>query len=303
MLTSIVPRYHALVNAYHESRRTADPQAYEDHLWNALVEALQRPLDGANSTIIIVDGIDEIQGGQPAGQQLLEKLTKSVGRGKRTKFIGLSQALSLPAGARGQTYKIAPEDTRDDIHTVAIRSLAKVSLFAKKPGHEQETIIATILDAAKGSFLWTILFSESLSPEKSPEAFEKALQTLKSSPPSVTDLVGKLLTTLQPTPESRLLLSWLTVSARPLTTDEISCLLTVKPETSEITSIPANLTSVIEPISPLLSVKRDVVRPRHGLITSTLQTLLQPVQLRTLLLDLLGTLLEFADHIFVASQQ
>lgn len=270
-------RYHSLVNAYHESRRTADPHAYENHLWTALVEALQRPLDGANSSIIIVDGVDEVQGGQKAGQELLEKLTKAVGRGKRTKLIATSQSLSLPTGARGQTYSVKPEDVRDDIHAVAIRALAHVPFFAKKAGHEQETIIASILDAAKGSFLWTILFVESLRPEKSAESFDKALQTTKSSPPSVTDLVSKLLTTLQPTPESRLLLSWLTVSARPLTIDEIACLFTVKPETAEVTATPANVTAILDSVRPLLSVKRDVVRPRHSVVNITLQTVLQPL--------------------------
>ena len=169
-----------------------------------MIEALQRPLEGANSSIIIVDGIDEVRGDQQAGQQLLEKLTKAVGRGKRTKLVALAQNLSLPSGARGQTYKITQEDTRDDVHAVAIRTLAHVPFFTKRPGNEQEAIIATILDVAKGSFLWTILFSESLRPEKSAESFDKALQSLKSSPPSVTDLVSRLLTTLQPTAESRL---------------------------------------------------------------------------------------------------
>jgi hypothetical protein len=146
------------VNAYHESRSTADPKAYEEHLWTALIEALQRPLEGANSSLIIVDGMDEVHGGQQAGQQLLEKLTKAVGRGKRTKLIALAQNLTLPSGARGQSYKITQEDTRDDVHAVAIRTIAHVPFFCKKPGNEQETIIANILDAAKGSFLWTILF-------------------------------------------------------------------------------------------------------------------------------------------------
>lgn len=138
-------------------------------------------------------------------------------------------------------------------------------------------IIASILDAAKGSFLWTIMFSESLRSEKSPESFDKALQTLKSSPPPVTNLVSKLLDTLQASRESILLLSWLTVSARPLTVDEIACLLTVKPETAEITAAPANVTAIVQSIQPLLSVKRDVIRPRHSVITSTLQTVLQPL--------------------------
>jgi hypothetical protein len=238
---------------------------------------LQRPLEGANSSIIIVDGIDEVQGGKQAGQQLLEKLTKAVGRGKRTKLVALAESLSLPSGARGQSYKIAPEDTRDDVHAVAIRTLAQMPVFRKKPGNEQETIVASILDAAKGSFLWTTMFSEALRMEKSSESFDKVVQTLKNSPPSVTDLVSKLLSTLQPSPESTLLLSWLTVSSRPLTTDEISCLLAVNPTTAEATVPSTSITTIVDSVLPLLSVKRDVVRPRHSAVSTALQSVLQPL--------------------------
>ena len=121
------------------------------------------------------------------------------------------------------------------------------------------------------------MFTETLRSEKSAESFDKTLQTLKSSPPPVTNLISKLLDTLQTSRESILLLSWLTVSARPLTVDEIACLLAVKPETAEITAAPANVNAIVQSILPLLSVKRDVIRPRHNVITSTLQTVLQPL--------------------------
>jgi hypothetical protein len=90
-------------------------------------------------------------------------------------------------------------------------------------------------------------------------------------------LVSKLLSTLQPSPESTLLLSWLTVSSRPLTTDEISCLLAVNPTTAEATVPSTSITTIVDSVLPLLSVKRDVVRPRHSAVSTALQSVLQPL--------------------------
>ncbi|KAI7683105.1 hypothetical protein KC353_g21514, partial [Hortaea werneckii] len=186
--------YHALARAYEYARQTADPKGYEDHLWNALTDALQHPLEHANDTVIVVDGVDEVQGGQQAGQSLLERLTRVIGRSKRTKIIALSQSLQLPSSARGSQRTISPEDTRDDIHAVAIRTLAHSPHFTSKPGPEQETVIAHINDTAKGSFLWATLVCEVLKVEQSPDTFSKVLQSLKSSDqPSIPELVIRLL--------------------------------------------------------------------------------------------------------------
>lgn len=267
--------YRALVTAYNDAHITADVEAYETSLWSALVEILQRPMDGANNTVLVIDGLEELQGGETAGQQLLERLTRSVGRGKRTKLIAFSQSLPLPSGARGQQRSINPEDTRDEVHNVALRALAHSRVFIKKQGPEQESIVASIMNAAQGSFLWTILVCEILKAESSPEGFTKNLQAFTTQNVGVPDLVLRLLTTLQPSHEATLLLSWLTVAARPLTMPELSDLLAVKPETGELVGSPHQVSSIVEAIRPLLSVNRDIVSIKHSSVTTSLQKTLQ----------------------------
>lgn len=263
--------YHALVRAYEHARQTADPKGYEDHLWTALVDALQHPLEHANDTVMIIDGLDEIHGGQPAAQALLEKLARTVGRAKRTKMIGLGTSLSLPSGARGVQRAISPEDTRDDMHAVATRSLVHSHHFTSRPGREQEDLVATINGNAKGNFLWTSLVCELLKMEKSPESFTKTLQNLKSAP--VNDLVSRLLSALRPSNEAAMLLSWLTTAARPLTYDELENLFAIDVEKSTRSDKRTNVHEVVRSIRPMVSVHSDVVRIRHVVVQKSLQML------------------------------
>lgn len=198
-----------------------------------------------------------------------------VRKGQKTKLIAFAESLSLPKAAQGTQRTISPEDTRDDSHLVAIRALARCSLFRHKPGPEQDTVLATILDAAKGSFTWTTLFCECLKAEKTQDTFNKTIGTLRSTPPSVSDLVLKLLTTQQPSLDSCLALAWLTSAARPLTFDELSNLLSVNVEKGETSNSSAPVDRILDSVRPLLSISYNVVRTRHGRITEALQTNLQ----------------------------
>lgn len=266
--------YHALSRAYEHARQTADSKAYEDHLWNALTDALQHPLEHANDTVIVVDGVDEIRGGQQVGQLLLERLTRTIGRAKRTKMVALSQSLQLPSGARGTQRTLSPEDTRDDVHAVAIRGLARCPHFTSKPGSEQELVIAQINDTAKGNLLWTTLVCEVLKMEPSPDSFTKTLQSLKGNQqPGIPDLVTRLLSVLQPSKESLLLLSFLAGAARPLTYDEIDCLFSVDVEKGTSSDKRPNVYELVKCVKPLVCIHNDVIRLRHATIETAVRTI------------------------------
>lgn len=290
--------YHALVRAYHHARQTADPKAYEDHLWNALKDALQHPLDNGNDTVLVINGLDDVQGGQSTGQALLDRLTQVVSDAKRTKMIALSKSLSLRSGTRGAQRNISPDDTRDDMHNVAIRSLARCRHFTSKAGPDQETIIANIIDAASGSFLWTILACETLKTEKTTEGFGKVVQSLKTQPPQSADLVSKLVSVLQPNADSALLLSWVVGAARPLTYDELQDLFAIDPQNPTNSNKRVDVHSLVQSIKPLLTLHHDVVRVRHTLVQTTLQTLLDqgkvPVPVKDRHTDMLLRILAYA---------
>ena len=54
--------YQHLVEAYKQSRASPSIEAYENCLWKAYSTILGATLTGAKDTIVLVDGLDEIQG-------------------------------------------------------------------------------------------------------------------------------------------------------------------------------------------------------------------------------------------------
>jgi tetratricopeptide (TPR) repeat protein len=265
--------YRVLVQSYQRARQCADPKQYEDHLWHALAEIFKYHMQDSNDTIIVVDGLDELFGGKSTGQGLFDKLVQMTGHAKSVKLVGLSQSLSIGSGARGSHYTITANDTRDDIHSVLIKSLLHCHHFHGKPGPEQESIIGRIISASAGSFLTAILFSEVLKIEKSEEDFTKTVQTLQKTRPTLQELVSKLLSVLQPTHDSMILLSWLVDAARPLTYEEISSLFSINTQQATRSERRFDVHSIVQSIRPLLSIHEDIVCVRHVLVQNILQTL------------------------------
>jgi tetratricopeptide (TPR) repeat protein len=242
-------------------------------LWHALAEVFKQSAENSNDTVLIIDGLDELVSGKSAGQELFNKLVKITGHAKQVKLIGLSQSMLVPSGARGSQYIISTNDTRDDIHSVIIKGLIHCHHFHRKPGPEQESIIGRIIAASEGSFLTAILFSEVLKLEKTEEDFAKTVQNLQKIRPAVSDLVSRLFSVLQPTPDSKKLLSWLVDAVRPLTYEEIASLFSIDTQHGARSERRVDVHSIVESIKPLLSIHEDIVCLRHESVHTALQTL------------------------------
>ncbi|WPH04769.1 Hypothetical protein R9X50_00766400 [Acrodontium crateriforme] len=294
--------YHALARAYRAEARTADPKAYEELLWTALGDALNGATEKEMETILVIDGLDEMTGDTRDTQEaetVVEKLAAIIQTSPSTKLICLSQTLAMSANIKAIRQEITLADTRDDLHSITIRSLAASSHFSKhKSGPEQEAIVANIIDASTGSFVWCSLFCELLKAEKTPEAFTKSIQSLANSRTPTTELLVKLVGVLQPSIEARAILTWLVDAARPLTFKELECLIRVGDEHSKIDR-KANVHQVVEKIMPLLAVQHDVVRIKHGIVKSNLRLLIEQKKVETPIhdrqIDLLHRTLKYAQ--------
>jgi hypothetical protein len=161
--------YFALHRAYHQCRTSADLETYEGNLWSALDETLKHPTEGGNDLIIVVDGLDEIAQSQSASIQaagafnpsaLLEKLVNITNAGRGVRLITLSSSIKMPSELIGFQHEITHDDIRDDLHSVALRALVNNKHFHGKTANEQEALLDRIIQAANGSFLWTILVCE-----------------------------------------------------------------------------------------------------------------------------------------------
>lgn len=274
--------YYALFRAYHQCRTSDDLASYEEHLWQALGDALSHPLDGGNDLVMVVDGLDEIESSQSASikaaggissTKLLEKLVEVTNQGQGVRLITLSSNGKMPAQANGMFHEVSREDIRDDLHAVALRALIHNQHFHGKPGNEQETVLDRLIQAANGSFLWTILACELLNAQKSAEGVTATLKDLETNKQTVQNLVHKLFTSCEPTSNAKTLLSWILAAERPLTTEEIHILFTVDVKSSTLTDKKVNVHETLETLKPFLSMNEHIVRFRHPMVHSVLHEL------------------------------
>lgn len=286
--------YYALFRAYQHCRTSGDLKTYEEHLWQALGDTLKQPLDGGNDLVMVVDGLDEIESSQSASIQaagsissaaLLDKLVSVTNQGDRVRLITLSSAAKMPSQANGMLHEVSREDIRDDLHSVALRALVHNRNFHSKPGNEQETLLDRIIQAANGSFLWTILACEILNLQKSNDAITSTLQSFESSKPSSQNLVHKLFTSLEPNSNAKTLLSWILAAERPLTTEEIHTLFTVDVKSGTLTEKGVNIHDTLQTLKPFLSLNEHIVRFRHPIVHSALHDLAQKNQISIPLKD------------------
>ncbi|KAF2866793.1 hypothetical protein BDV95DRAFT_504119 [Massariosphaeria phaeospora] len=303
-----VDMYYALLRAYHQCRTSADLTTYEDQLWSALTDTLKHPLEGGNDLIMVVDGLDEIAESQSASIQaagaispsaLLEKLANITKETRGVRLIALSSSIKMPSHANGLQHQITPDDIHDDLHAVALRALVRNTHFHGKPANEQETMLGRIIQAANGSFLWTILVCENLNSQKSSDAMTKTLASLESSKPSVQDLVLKLFTSLDTTSNAKTVLSWIMAAERPLTVEEIHTLFTIDTGRGTLSSDKGvNVNATIQSLKPLLTLHEHIIRFKHPIVHTALHDFAQqnkiPINLQDSETDLLLRVLTYA---------
>lgn len=286
--------YYALFRAYQNCRSASDLSTYEEHLWQALGDSLKHPLDGGNDLVMVVDGLDEIESSQSASIQaaggissasLLEKLVSVTNEGQRVRLITLSSTAKMPAQASGMLHEVTRDDIRDDLHAVALRALVHNHNFHGKPGNEQETILDRLIQAADGSFLWTILACELLNTQRSGDGVTSTLQNLESKKPTVQSLVHQLFTSAEPSSNAKTLLSWILAAERPLTTEEIHTLFTVDVKSGTLSDRGVNVHEALKALKPFLSLNEHIVRFRHPIVHSALHELAQKNQISIPLKD------------------
>jgi len=299
--------YYALLRAYQSCRTSADLKTYEGHLWQALADTLKHPIEGGNDLIMVVDGLDEIAESQSASIQaagaispsaILEKLAKITNESRGVRLITLSSSLKLPSHLNGIQHQVTREDVRDDLHAVALRALVHNKHFQSKPASEQETFIDNIIQAANGSFLWTVLVCENLNSQKSSDAVTKTLTSLQSAKPTVQDLVLKLFTSLDITNNAKTALSWIMAAERPLTISEIHTLFTVDTARGTLSDKGVDVQATIQTLKPFLTLHEHIVRFRHPIIHTALHNFAKqskiPIHLQESETDLLLRVLTYA---------
>ncbi|KAL4807437.1 hypothetical protein BDV18DRAFT_158655 [Aspergillus unguis] len=254
--------FRILSNALNQSRVTSDYEAYDTLLWDAVEQALSSSLRGAKDLVLVVDGVDEATCGE---DKLLQRLMRAAGRAPNVKLItlGTRTAPEIQGQAR---VRITDDVIFDDISAVVRGCFGRSSVYKNLSTVEKETAVERIAQAANSSFLAAKLITKRVRQEHSPENLRKAIDSLLSSKPTVTDFVLHALQQPEVTPEAKQVVLWLATAERPLHLQELAALYSVQPDKQTIFDGPVDILHLLRPLSSMIFFQDDFFYLRHGLI-------------------------------------
>lgn len=256
-----------LHEAYDASKKTTNPEEYENILWNALENALSAALARAKDLVIVIDGVDEASCGEAP---LLQKLIAATSNGTNVKLITLGAEKPKASVGLSHVY-IGGDRIADDISTVVRSNFTG----AKSPGTkvflsmdemEQETLVDQISEASRGSFLWAKLCTKRARLEHTPDALHKVVDTLIKSKPTIADFVLHSVQAPEVTEEAKLMLLWLATADRPLLARELITLASIEPEKQIVNDRKINIRQVLKPLNSIVFTQDGQVYLRHGLL-------------------------------------
>lgn len=244
--------------AYKLSNQTTSPTDIENALWRAFDKAL----DVGNDIMIVVDGLDQIIGGEPVIQKFVDRLYQITAKHRTTKCIILSHPRTPPSSERTRQFSLQPKYVRDDLRLFIDRSLGPIHHFQDQHEEEKEAVVHRIIDCAQGSFVLAKYTIELLSREETHEGFTK---TLSNAPTSISQAIQLLVSQLDlSNSHTKRVLSWLLVSERPLTLKEIQLLLEIDITNHKRSNKTINVEEQLRrTCGPLIEIRDGVVRFRH----------------------------------------
>ena len=213
-----------LAAAYRASTST-DSNKIEKLLWACLDTSLRRFQD-KNQVMVVMDGIDEVYGGQKVVQSVMNKLGSLSSSHPNVQVIYTSRDSALkPDKGNLSDFKITADHTHEDLRSVIDRCLADYKYFHSRSEHARENLVEQLLHAAHGNFLWGILTVALLRRETSEDGFVRAVKAAKEAPPSLDATITKLVNIVDfNKSDAGILLSSMLVATRPLTTIELKLL-------------------------------------------------------------------------------
>lgn len=253
-----VSLYKLLSSVLEMSAGTENGSDIEDALWKALDQALKTD----ENILLILDGLDQITGGEAIRTKFLDRIYGICVHHPTVKCIVLTKPLSKPFSKPARHLSIQSKHIHQDLCHVVDRLLAPHPHFHDRKEDERRQIVHRITDGAKDSFVLVDLTIQLLLREETHEGFTRALNNL---PKSVPDAIQRLTSQLDLTAaETKLMLSWLLVTERPLSLREIQSLLEIETSTIKYKRTRIDVEEQIRrTCGSLLQVRDGIVRFRH----------------------------------------
>ncbi|KAL2814087.1 hypothetical protein BDW59DRAFT_167290 [Aspergillus cavernicola] len=296
--------YQTLSDTYERCRKTVTEEQYVDLLWDALKSVLPATLEGAKETVLIVGGVDETTCGQTPLLARLKHATADVGN-LNLIVLGSEKQEIMP---KQTTVQITPELIFDDIAAVVRQVFQDFQAYNGLAAEEREICVNRIVKTADGSFLWAKLASKRVRDENPSggQGLVKAAGSLIKAGYAIGDLVSHRLKSNVHHDAVRMI-AWLATAARPLTTGELSALLSVHLEKATIIKQEVDPVSLLKPLASLVFYQSNIVYLSHSqvrtAITDTLSREKAHETIKDTRLDLTRRLALYIKHTVVGKDE
>ncbi|KAL6242158.1 hypothetical protein RBB50_011070 [Rhinocladiella similis] len=260
-----VESYKILSEAYTSSNRAPDLETYESLLWNALEKVIASTHSQAKESLIIVDGLDEVSSDAKVAQKLHKHLIDATSMHEKVKLITLSQPNTL-ASKTPTDVEISSDLIYDDVSAVVAGLLHGHHYLQNVSRIDQDVLIHQIVEASKSNFLWAKLLTKSLLRETSADKFLKAAAAINKSSKPLHEGIRDLLISAKLSEEGKQLLTWLSISQRPLTIDELSLLYAIDLKAGTISDHQIQPLHALKPVASLVSLEDGLLYLRHSII-------------------------------------
>lgn len=262
--------FNVILQAYTHAKTLASVEDQEKTLWETLKQALNNISSEGDEVVIIIDGLDDMEGQKAAAKKAAAKLQELAQEAAGLRVLLFSQALDIETTTSVERIELTADNVFDDLQTILQEGLSRQKNFSDRDFMEQDDIVDTLLGISDGSMLFATLFVEYLAQQKTTEGFVGALDALRESPPhSPGELVQRLLGIAKLDSDCKAVLSFLAASKRPLYLAEIEILLRADPK-STAPERPGRLSQVIKSIAPFTVTVEGLIFMRHDAIKQAL---------------------------------
>ncbi|KAF2140797.1 uncharacterized protein K452DRAFT_51263 [Aplosporella prunicola CBS 121167] len=249
-----VALYRCLANVLELDSNTTSEADAEDALWYTLETAIKP----CKNIVLVIDGLDALQGEEVDKLEAFERLHDIASKNKNVRVIVLTRPFAVPFPKPTRQVVMDSERTAEDVKHIT-RAFLQTRGFTNP--HEIDEVVEEVAQRSKGSLTWTDMTLQLMQKEAS---VPDMLNAAKQVPSTLAEVLDKHISTLSLKGDARLMLGWLLVADRPLTTAEVQTLLELNIQKGTHQPRPTNIVEDIQrSCGPLVTVQDKTVRFRN----------------------------------------
>ncbi|KAK3934282.1 hypothetical protein QBC46DRAFT_368322 [Diplogelasinospora grovesii] len=172
---------------------------------------------GPSRHLWVIDGLDECANFNASFNRVFRRIRVFVTSRKLNAIVHGISGL----GAHVHVHHLSDSDTLDDRRRYLTRRLNEIPTF--EPGEDREPMRERILQESSGFFLWIRLVCEELEKAWTEDMREAALRKIPAGLRDFSSIMVQSIDMARNVSLAKCLLTWIVLATRPLTADELRC--------------------------------------------------------------------------------